>query len=194
MARLVEVRDARPMARGATIYRVQLELSLIDRGVYAERTLTVARHPSETHIRTLVRVLAHALRFEEDLEFGRGVSATDEPDLWSRSGDGRVRQWIEVGQPDGKRLVKAARQSERCVVFAFGEGVDRWRAAQIEANPLPANVSVAEFDANFLEALGEATDRQLKWALTLSEGILFLTSGDDSFETTPTIWLGAPFD
>ena len=93
------------MARGATIYRANLELSDVDRGVYAEATLTLARHPSETLERTLVRLLAFALCYEPDLEFGRGVSATDEPDLWSREGDGRVRRWIEVGQPDGKRLV-----------------------------------------------------------------------------------------
>ena len=180
------------MARGATIYKASLELSLVDRNVYDEVQVTIARHPSETHERTLVRALAFALRYDRDLEFGRGVSATEEPDLWSREGDGRPREWIEVGQPDGKRLVKAGRQSERTTVFAFGEGVDRWREAQIEATDLPANVSVARIDDGFLAALAAATDRQLRWSVTLSEGIVFLTSGEDAFETTPEVWLGDP--
>jgi len=180
------------MARGATIYRAQLELSLVDRNLYGERTMSVARHPSETLERTLLRVLAFALRFDEDLEFGRGVSATDEPDLWSREGDGRVREWIEVGQPDGKRLVKASRQSQRVTLFAFGEGVERWRAAQLDSIPPPANLSVARVDDGFLRELAAVSDRQLRWSLTLSEGIVFLTAGEDSFETTPEVWFGDP--
>ena len=180
------------MARGATIYRVQLELSLVDRGVYAERTITVAQHPSETLERTLVRILAYALRFDDLLEFGRGVSATDEPDLWIREGDGRVREWVEVGQPDGKRLVKASRHSGRVSLFAFGDGVERWRTAQLDAVGAPDNLGVARLDDAFLADLAAASDRQLRWSLTLSEGILFLTSGEKSFETTPEIWLGDP--
>jgi len=180
------------MARGATIYRVQLELSLIDRNVYGERTMSVARHPSETLERTLVRILAFALRFDEALEFGRGVSATDEPDLWSREGDGRVREWIEVGQPDGKRLVKAARQSERVTLFAFGDGVERWKAAQLDGIDAPTNLSVARLDDAFIEDLAAESERQLRWSVTLSEGIVFVNAGDQSFETTPVVWLGDP--
>jgi len=182
------------MARGATIYRAQLEISLVDRNVYASRTLSLARHPSETHERALVRALAYGLRFEEDLEFGRGVSAKDEPDLWSREGDGRPRQWVEVGQPEAKRLVKAARQSERVSLFVFGEGSDRWRASQLDATELPANISVARIGEDFIANLAGATDRQLRWSLTLSEGIVFLTSGEQSFETSPEVWLGTPLD
>lgn len=180
------------MARGAIIYRVQLEFSLVDRNLYGERTMSVARHPSETLERTLARVLAFALRFDEDLEFGRGVSATDEPDLWSREGDGRVREWIEVGQPDGKRLVKAARQSQRTTLFAFGDGVDRWKTAQLDSIDAPDNLSVARIDDVFLRELAAHSDRQLRWSLTLSEGIVFLTAGENSFETTPEVWLGDP--
>ncbi|MBJ21925.1 MAG: YaeQ family protein [bacterium] len=180
------------MARGSIIYRTQLELSLVDRDVYAERTMSVARHPSETLERTLLRVIAFALRFEEGLEFGRGVSATDEPDLWSRQGDGRVREWIEVGQPDGKRLVKASRQSERVTLFAFGDGVTRWKTAQLDSIDAPANLSAARIDDGFLRDLAAQSDRQLRWSITLSEGILFLSTGARSFETTPEIWLGDP--
>lgn len=180
------------MARGATIYRAQLELSLVDRDVYAELPLTLARHPSETLERTLMRLLAFGLRYEPGLEFGRGVSATDEPDAWSREGDGRVRQWVEVGQPDGKRLVKAARQSERVSLFAFGPGLAPWRAAQIDAIDPPANLGVAQIDDEFVAEVAAEVERQLRWSLTVSEGIVFLSTDDGSFETTPEIWLGDP--
>lgn len=181
------------MARGATLYRVQLELSDVDRGVYAERSLSLAQHPSETLARALVRLLAYGLRHAEDLEFGRGVSATDEPDLWTRSGDGRTIEWIEVGQPEMKRLVKAARHAERATLFAFGDGIWRWRKAELE--PLvdpPANLSVVHLDAGFVNSLAEQAERQLKWSMTISEGILFLTTGGRTYETTPETWLGDP--
>jgi uncharacterized protein YaeQ len=181
------------MARGATIYRTRLELSLVDRDVYTEVTTSVARHPSETHERTLARILAFALCYEAGLEFGRGVSATDEPDLWSREGDGRPRHWIEVGQPDAKRLVKAARQSARATLFAFGEGLERWRQTHLESLDAPRNLSVLRLDDAFLSDLAAHSDRQIRWSVTLSDGAVYVaTAGDESFETRLETWLGAP--
>jgi uncharacterized protein YaeQ len=180
------------MARGATIHRARLELSHVDRGVYADRELTIARHPSETLERMVMRLLAFGLRCDEDLEFGRGVSATDEPDLWRRSGDGRVLEWIEVGQPDAKRLVKAARRSGDCRVFVFGDGADRWRKAQLEGAKLPDNVGVARIDDAFVAALVREVDRQIRWAMTVAEGTIFLDAGTSNHESTPEVWLGDP--
>jgi uncharacterized protein YaeQ len=180
------------MARNATIYRARLELSHIDRDQYAELQLTVARHPSETLQRTLMRLLAFGLRYDEGLEFGRGVSATDEPDLWRRSGDGRVIEWIEVGQPEARRLIKASRQSERCQLFVFGEGAERWRQAQLDGMSVPDNLGVARIDDAFVGALADASERTLRWSMTISEATIFLTTGDASFETSPEVWLGDP--
>jgi len=180
------------MARSSTIYRVQLELSHVDRNVYGEHQLTIARHPSETIERMLVRLIAFGLRYEEGLEFGRGVSATDEPDLWRREGDGRVIEWIEVGQPDSKRLIKASRKSRRCQLFVFGEGAERWREAQLGSLKAPDNLGVARIDDAFIAGLASTVDRQLKWSMTIADGTLFLTTGDTSFEVSPEIWLGDP--
>jgi uncharacterized protein YaeQ len=181
------------MARGATIYRVHLELSNVDRGLYAERSLSIAQHPSETLERALVRLLAFGLRYAEHLEFGRGVSATDEPDLWTRAGDGRTIEWIEVGQPEMKRLVKAARHAERATLIAFGDGCWRWKKAELD--PLvdpPGNLSVLFVEDRFVRDLAAAAERQIRWSLTISEGILYLATGKQSFETTPEVWLGDP--
>jgi uncharacterized protein YaeQ len=180
------------MARGATIYRLQLELSHVDRNIYGEMQLTVARHPSETMARTVARLLAYGLRYDEGLEFGRGISATDEPDLWRREGDGRVIEWIEVGQPDAKRLIKASRHSGCCQLFTFGPAAEHWRQTQLATMKAPANLGVARIADDFLDAVAETCDRQLRWSMTVTEGTIFFTTGDTSLETSPEIWLGDP--
>ena len=180
------------MAQNATIYRAQLELSHVDRNVYAERQLTIARHPSETLERMLMRLLVFGLRYDDGLEFGRGVSATDEPDLWRREGDGRVIDWIEVGQPDAKRLIKGARQSGRCNLFVFGDGAQRWRKAQLDSMKWPDNLGVAYIEDAFVDSLAANDDRQIRWSMTVSDHTIFLTSGDENFETTPAVWAGDP--
>ena len=83
------------MALGATIYKATLDISDLDRGWYGSRSLTVARHPSETEERMMVRILAFCLYADEKLEFGRGVSAEDEPDLWESNDAGDIGRWIE---------------------------------------------------------------------------------------------------
>ena len=180
------------MARGATIHRVQLELSHVDRDVYADLPLTLARHPSETIERMAMWILAFGLRYAEGLEFGRGVSAKDEPDLWRREGDGRVIEWIEVGQPDARRLIKAARMSSRCNLFVFGDGASRWRTSQLADLKAPDNLGIARIDSPFLASLVATVDRQIRWSMTVADSTIFLTSGDETFDTTPEIWLGDP--
>jgi len=180
------------LAKGATIYRAHLELSHVDRDVYADLQFSLARHPSETIERAIVRLLAFGLRYRDGLEFGRGLSTKDEPDLWHREGDGRVSEWIEVGQPDSKRLIKASRQSTRCLLFAFGEGVHRWRKAQLEGMNIPENLGVVCLDDSFIRSLAAEADRQIRWSMTVAEGTIFLTTGDKTFETSPEIWLGDP--
>jgi uncharacterized protein YaeQ len=180
------------MAQKATIYRATLDVSHVDRGVYGEHALTVARHPSETMERTVMRMLAYVLRCDEGLEFGRGVSAADEPDLWRREGDGRVLEWIEVGQPDAKRLIKAARQSQECRLFVFGDGASRYRSAQLDGMKVPENLSVAHLDDAFVRAVAATCDRQIRWSVTVSDGMIFLDANGEHFETAPEIWIGAP--
>ena len=101
------------MALGATVHRAELELADIDRGVYGSHTLTLARHPSETEERLMLRLLAWAMFADPDLEFGRGISTEEDPDLWLRRPDGTIALWIEVGLPEEKRLRRAAGRARR---------------------------------------------------------------------------------
>lgn len=107
------------MALKASVCKVQLQVSDIDRGYYAGHALTLAQHPSETVERLMVRLLVFALYADEALRFGRGVSSEDEPDLWQHSLDGRIERWIELGQPDEARLRRAAGRSDSVVVIGY---------------------------------------------------------------------------
>ncbi len=95
------------MASKATVYKAELQISDMDRHYYATHVLTVAQHPSETDERLMVRLLAFALHAQERLEFGRGVSSDDEPDLWLRSLSGEIELWVDLGQPDEARIRRA---------------------------------------------------------------------------------------
>ena len=105
------------MALSATIHRCTLQVSDLDRGYYQTHTLTVARHPSETDERMMARVLAFALNADEGLSFTRGLSQDDEPDLWQHSLSDELLLWIEIGQPDEKRIKKACSRSDRVVIY-----------------------------------------------------------------------------
>jgi uncharacterized protein YaeQ len=109
------------MALGATIHRFQIDLSDVGRGVYTSLELRVAQHPSESGRRMLARVLAYALQYEEGIEFGRGLSTSEDPALWVKDLRGDVRAWIEVGQPSAERLHKASKLGARVVVYAYAD-------------------------------------------------------------------------
>ena len=115
------------MAPKATIYKAELQVSDMDRQYYATHALTLAQHPSETVERLLVRLLAFALHADERLEFGRGVSTDDEPDLWRKSLTGEIEQWIELGQPDEQHIRKACGRARQVVVISYsGRSSDVW--------------------------------------------------------------------
>ncbi len=114
------------MALKATIFKVELQVADMDRSYYGDHALTIARHPSETDERMMLRVLAFALHAGPDLAFGKGLSTDDEPDLWQRDLTGAIALWIDVGQPDEKLLRRACGRAREVVVYAYGRGVDLW--------------------------------------------------------------------
>jgi uncharacterized protein YaeQ len=168
------------MALSATIYHLQIELSDVDRGVYETLDLRVARHPSEAMRYMLARVLAYCLCHEEGIAFTKGLSTADEPAVWVRDMQGALRVWIEVGTPSAERLHKASKASPRVVVFTHHDPELLKRAARAKAIHKAGAIDVYALDGAFLDALEAATDRNARWALVRTEGILYLTSGETS--------------
>jgi uncharacterized protein YaeQ len=143
------------MALKATVCKATLQIADIDRGIYADHPLTLARHPSENDERMMIRLLVFALNVPADsrdggLEIAKGMWEPEEPELWEKDLTGRIRHWIEVGQPEERRLVKASGRADRVSVYAFSHGAPVWwaglgsrvrRAANIEAWLVPSEQS-----------------------------------------------------
>jgi uncharacterized protein YaeQ len=164
------------MALKSTIYKAELQIADMDRHYYDTHALTIARHPSETHERMMVRVAAFALFAHERLEFGKGLSDTDEPDLWQKDLTGAIETWIEVGQPDERRIAKASGRSNRVAVLAYGGKTSAiwWQGVRSKVERMP-NVSVWSFDESVAKALGELAQRTMRLQMTLQDGMAWLS-------------------
>jgi uncharacterized protein YaeQ len=114
------------MASKGTIYKAELEIVDMDRNYYATHRLTMACHPSETGERLMIRLLAFALNAHERLEFGKGISDSDEPDLWQKDLAGEIELWIELGHPDERVIARAVGRSPRVIVYTYSAHPDRW--------------------------------------------------------------------
>lgn len=171
------------MALPSTVYRVNIQLSDIDRGVYESLQATVARHPSETEERLVARLLAYALFFEPGLSFTKGVGAGDEPDLWLKGPDDRVLLWVEVGLPEPERLIKASRHAERVAAVVCGRSLPVWEQQHLHKLGAVSNLAVLRFDQPFINNLAAGLDRSITWSVTVNDGTLYLDAGADSFET-----------
>lgn len=164
------------MALKATVFRAELTVSDVDREVYGTFPLTLARHPSETDERMMVRLLAFALEADERLAFGSGLSTEDEPALWRRSLDGRIERWIEVGLPEPKRLKQALGRSETVRVLAYGETrVGPWWAKHgAELRVLGAGLELLLLDDAACAALTALVDRGMRLSVTVQDGTAWI--------------------
>ncbi len=175
------------MALKSTPYKFRLNLTDIDRSVYEDLNLTVARHPSETEPRLATRVLAHALWHHPQLAFGRGLSEVDDPALWQKSLDGRIEHWIDVGQPDAERLIAASRRSERCSLLVYGQN-RIWAGKTLPAVAQQANLHIAVLPQDALETLAHELPRSVDWNVMISDGVLYV-SDDNTQHELPLEWL-----
>ncbi|MBE8717349.1 YaeQ family protein [Cellvibrio polysaccharolyticus] len=166
------------MAEKATIYKANITLSDTDRHYYDDLNLTLALHPSETFERMVVRLLAFCFNATARPVFNKGLSSPEEPELWCKSDDGRILNWIEVGQPSVDRLKKASSQSVAVEVFAYGRGMDIWWQQQRDAISAMPKVTMHYFAAEELQALVALVEKNMQWAVTISESLVYVSSGD----------------
>ncbi len=165
------------MALKATVHKVELAVSDMDRGYYGSHTLTLARHPSETSERMMVRLLAFAMFADEALTYGRGLSADDEPALWLKDLTGNIECWIDVGLPDERELRKACGRARRVVLLTYGgRGVGIWWNQNQAALTRHENLDVIEIPIAATTALAKLADRNMQINATVQDGHIWMGS------------------
>ncbi|MDN5842609.1 MAG: YaeQ family protein [Alcaligenaceae bacterium] len=177
------------MALRATIYKAELNVADNDRAYYGSHALTVARHPSETDERLMVRLVAYALYVSDDglLTFTRGLSEADEPALWRRDLTGAVKQWIEVGLPDERRLLKACGRADEVIVFAYGRSADIWWAGVRHKLARARNLKVYMLPVEGTLALAALVERSMVLNANVQDAIVWVSGekGEASLEVVP---------
>ena len=178
------------MAIKSTVFKAALQIADMDRGLYADHQLTLARHPSETDERMMVRVLAFALNVPADdhdgaLLFGRGISDTDEPDLWQHSLAGELRHWVEVGQPDDRRLARACGRADRVSLYCYSAASSIWWAALKGKVARLSNLSVWQLPAEHSRELAELAERSMQLQITIQDAQVWVGNGRRSVEVHP---------
>lgn len=176
------------MAPNATVYKVELQVSDMDRHYYAVHNITLAQHPSETDVRLMVRLLAFAFHADERLEFGRGLSNDDEPDLWRRDYTGDIEQWIDLGQPDESRIRKACGKAQQVVVVNYsGNAAGIWWDRHAASLARLKNLTVLDFDPAAVDATVGLLQRGMRLTAMIQDRELQLMSDSDNVALTPTV-------
>ena len=173
------------MALRATIFKVSLQIADMDRGYYADHALTLARHPSETDERMMIRVFAFARHASSTLAFGQGLSNVDEPDLEERDLTGAITLWIEVGQPDERTIRKACGKAERVVVVAYGSTVALWWGTSAASLKRCRNLTVLQVDAEQSRTLSALALRNMALQVTIDDGHTWIADGTTTVELLP---------
>ncbi|RCS56606.1 YaeQ family protein [Parvibium lacunae] len=164
------------MALKATIYKATLSIADMDRGYYADHAITLARHPSETEERLMVRVLAFACYAHEYLSFTKGLSDVDEPDLWQKDLTGTIDCWIDVGQPDESRIRKACARASQVVVLAYSHSADIWWKGMADKVARFAHLTVWQLAPEHSQALAALAARNMSLQCTVQEGQIWLSN------------------
>ncbi len=183
------------MALKATIYKATLQIADMDRNLYADHSVTVARHPSETDERMMIRVLAFALSVPPDndngaLEFAKGLWDPDEPELWQKDLTGAITQWIDVGQPDDKRLIRASSRAERVAVWSYASSTSVWWNNIANKLTRAGNLTVWQIPADQSQALAALAERTMQLQVTVQDGTAWINSGGTNIEITPQKLMG----
>jgi uncharacterized protein YaeQ len=180
------------MALKATICKATLEIADMDRALYATHALTLARHPSETDERMMVRLLAFALQVPTDdhdgaLEFARGLADAEEPDLWQHSLDGQLRHWMEVGQPDERRLSRACGRADRVTLYVYSNAAPIWWAGLKNKVARLSNLAVWQLPAAQSQALAALAARSMQFQITVQDGTVWVGNASTRIEIQPTV-------
>ncbi len=176
------------MAIKSTIFKVDMQVSNLDTHYYADHALTVARHPSENEQRMMIRLLAFALQAHEQLQFTKGLSDEDEPDLWQKSLSDEIEVWIDLGQPDEKRIRKACAKANQVLIYTYNEsGALKW-FEQIK-NKLTRfdHLSIYCVPDEAAIALSQMSKRNMQLQYMIQDGEIMVSDGERSVTVEPKV-------
>lgn len=177
------------MAIKATIFKADLQIADMDRNYYGDHSLTLARHPSETDERMMVRLLAFALHASESLAFTKGLSSEDEPEIWQKDLTDAIELWIEVGAPDEQRIRKGCNRAEQAFVYHYGgRGTEVWWSQNAAKLARFANLTVYHIPGDSSEQLAQLAQRTMRLQCTVQDGTVWLSDGERSVEVEPVVW------
>ena len=178
------------MALKSTIYKIDLQVSDMDRNYYQAHSLTLAKHPSETDERVMVRLIGFALYANESLLFGKGLSDEEEPDLWQKDLTGAIELWIEVGLPSERDIRKAAGRAKHVIVILYGGRIaDMWWASNSKALLKTNNLTVINLPDT--KELTNIASRSMNISCNIQDGQLMLGHEDGTLEITPIYFKNA---
>lgn len=166
------------MALKATIHKAEIIISDMDRGYYHTHALTLAQHPSETLERLMLRLVVFALHASEQLRFTRGLSAIDEPEIWQKSATGDIELWIDLGEPDERRLRQACGRASQVWLYIYGRGSDVWWQGMQKKITRLKNLRVLRIAPTTLVELAKLNQRSMQLQATIQDKQLWLSSGD----------------
>ncbi len=174
------------MALSATIFKAELTLCDMNRDHYESYALTLARHPSETDERMMVRLLAYALHANEALHFTKGLCVDEEPDLWQKDLTGEIALWIDVGLPDERRVRKACNRSKRVVLFPYGDrNVDLWWQRNAPHWQRFTNLTVLAVSQEAVTGMAAVVQRHMTLQYTIQDEDIWLNCGEAAIHLSP---------
>ena len=180
------------MAQKATIYKVELSVSDMDRHYYETHKLTVAKHPSETDERLMVRLLAFALNAEESLEMTKGLSTDDEPDIWKKSLSGELLIWVALGLPSEKVLRQSCGKADKVIVYPYGgRTAEIWWDKVKNSTTRFDNLQVVNLSQDTTTDLAKLASRAMKLQVNIQDGEIMVSADDSIVYVTPQEWKGA---
>jgi uncharacterized protein YaeQ len=180
------------MASNATIFKAALQIADVDRHYYQDHAVTLARHPSETDERMMVRLLAFVRHAHEALSFGRGLSVEDEPDLWQKDLTGIIELWIEVGQRDEKNIRQACGRARQVCLYTYGgRGADQWWKDNRMTLERLTNLTVVNVPAESTRALATLAQRTTDLHCTIQDGQMLMGDGKNAVHIELTTLKGA---
>lgn len=178
------------MALKATIYKALVNVADLDRNKFLDSNLTLARHPSETQERMMLRLLAWIKYADERLAFSRGLSAEEEPEIWLRNDHLGIDLWIELGLPEERRVKKACSQSAEVALFTYNTRAAEiwWQQNQNRLSQFK-NLSIWYLDDEQLAKLSEFGTRSMNLQATIQDGAIWLSDNENNVEIHFTPWL-----